>query len=170
MNNQNVMNMLNNCKQEIEDIQGIKKVVASTSLIIMFITRYSLIKACGTIELAYKTIVADFCENAQSSQVKNFILNRVRNSSDNPTLEKMYNLLNSFDEEWNKKFKDGINILEDKEKIFSSLKSLTDSRNEFAHGGNPTISFDDVVNYFKDACLIIEVLDRVINEIPSNTS
>ncbi len=163
MINQNIDLMLNNCKEELKIAGGIKQAVGASSPVMMFITRYILIKVCGTIELAYKTIVADFCESTQSVQVKNFISDRVRNSSDNPTIQNICRLLNSFDKNWNKNFKKKIKLLSNREKIILSLTSLNDARNVFAHGGSPSVSFDDVVNYFDDACIMIKLLDEVVN-------
>lgn len=163
MINPNVKLSFENCEQELSDLQNIKRVVGTTSLIMMFLTRYSLIKVCGVIELAYKTIIADFCETSQSVQVKNFILNRVRNSSENPTLDNIRRLLSSFDKQWNSDFKQGLNNMDRKDEITASLSSLNNARNDFAHGGNPNITLDDVVKYFNDSFLVIELVDNIIN-------
>lgn len=162
MNNKDVEGIIESCKQELADINTMKKMLGPTSPIMMFLTRYSLIKSCGTIELAYKTIVADFCENTQSLQVKNFISNKVRNSSRNPTLGNIDRLLLDFDENWQKDFFARLKAIVDHEKISFSLRSLNDARNEFAHGGNPSISFENVENYFEDSRKIICILDEVV--------
>ncbi len=47
-------------------------------------------------------------------------------------------------------------------KIFTSLQSLVDARNDFSHGGNPTISLADVVSYYAHAKRIIEIMDAVV--------
>jgi HEPN superfamily RiboL-PSP-like protein len=46
--------------------------------------------------------------------------------------------------------------------IISSIQSLVDARNDFAHGGNPTITFSDIKHYFGESKLLIETLDNVI--------
>ena len=167
MNNDIASSMIRNCDDELQNIDAIKNVVGDTSPIMKFLTRYSLIKACGTIEFTYKNIIADFCEESQKIQIKNYISNNIRNSSQNPTLDNIHRLLKDFDEGWNRQFNSMLNEQTEKDKIITSLTSLNDARNEFAHGGNPSITFKDVRDYFKDACKIIEILDKIIS---SNTS
>ena len=162
MNNKSVELFLQNCKQELEDIKNIKKIVGSTSTIMMFLTRYSLIKVCGTLELSYKTIIADFCETSQSDQVKNFISNKIRNNPKNPTINNIINILRDFSIDWSEKFKEKLNNEPNSDKIKFSIKSLNDARNEFAHGGNPNIAFENLEDYFDDASILIQLLDDVV--------
>jgi len=163
MRNLGVDAALKKCREELEDIGAIKKIVGPTSSIMMFLTRYSLIKACGTVEFAYKTIISDFCDASQNQQIKNFITNKVRNSSRNPSLENIHSLLGDFDEHWVNNFKENFQSKENHDKLALSLKSLNDARNDFAHGGDPTLSFENVIDYFEDACIILEVLDEIVN-------
>lgn len=76
-------------------------------------------------------------------------------------------MLSSFDKEWNKNFTEQLRNMLNKEEILASLTSLTNARNEFAHGGNPNITFEEVTKYFKDSFLVIEVIDNIINAPPS---
>lgn len=162
MNNKEVEKNLRICEEDLKAIDAIHKIVGIDSPIMLYLTRYAIIKSCGTIEFAYKNLIAEFCENSQSLQVKNFINNKVRNNSNNPTLDNIYRLLTDFDETWLKKFKERIDVMVNKERILFSLKSLNDARNDFAHGGNPSASFEDIGKYFQDSKQIILILDDIV--------
>ena len=163
MKNKEAEISLINCNEELEAISAIRKIVGLDSPIMLYLTRYAIIKSCGTVEFSYKNLIADFCEDSQSQQTKNFITNKVRNSSNNPSIENIYRLLADFDSTWLAKFKSEINSLSEKDKILTSLKSLNDARNDFAHGGNPSASFEDIRKYFEDARQLIILLDEIIN-------
>jgi len=72
-------------------------------------------------------------------------------------------MLKDFDVDWNTAFKSGIKAKPNQMTLQTSLQSLVDARNEFAHGGNPNLSIGDVIRYFQDAREIMVVLDSVVN-------
>ena len=49
-----------------------------------------------------------------------------------------------------------------KANLLTSLQSLVDARNDFAHGGNPNATISDVLTYFTHARRIMEIMDDVI--------
>ena len=67
-----------------------------------------------------------------------------------------------FDTNWCALFKKTINKTENASNLKTSLKSLNDARNAFAHGGKPNVSFSSVVDYFKDSLAIVTILDKVV--------
>jgi len=127
-----------------------------------YLSKYGLIKACGTIEQAFKSLVADRCSYRARAQIKNYLTKMVRNSSSNPSFGNICKLLKSFDSSWNAAFKDAVNNHASSNSLKTSLQSLVDTRNEFAHGGNPRVSIGDVRRYFHDARAVIEELDWVV--------
>lgn len=164
MNNSSATEVIAGCNLELEKIHNIIQGLGSTSHPVPYLTKYAIIKACGTIEYCFKTILADTYADGQSQQIKNYIDNTFRNSSMNPSMDKINRVLKQFDEEWNIKFKTELNLLEHKERIIDSLKSLNQARNTFAHGGNPTASFENIRSYFTDSIKVIEILDRIVIE------
>ena len=162
MNNLTAKEKIDQCNEELDKIKHIIVGIGRTSHPVPFLTKYAIIKSCGTIETCFKTILSDYKIEEQNDKVKNFIDAKFRNSSINPSKDNIHKALKLFDEQWNNKFKDEIKNLDDKNKIFDSLQSLNEARNTFAHGGNPSSSFDNVVEYFKDAVTIIEILDRIV--------
>jgi hypothetical protein len=161
MNNVDAMTYIDSCNDELSKIKNIIDSLGHTSNVVPYLTKYAIIKSCGTIELSFKTILSDYCSNNQSQQVKNYIDKTLRDSSMNPSYDNICNLLNNFDENWKANFKSKVGNLANPEKIKASLQSLNVSRNNFAHGGNPTTSFQSVVEYFNDSIEIIKLLDTI---------
>lgn len=75
----------------------------------------------------------------------------------------MYKFLSDFDQKWRVAFKSQLDAEPNKSALITSLQSLVDARNEFAHGGNPTTSLTDVVQYFGHAKRIVEIMDAVVS-------
>jgi hypothetical protein len=160
MNNQDVQTLIEECDSDFERIEKIIEVLQNTNPAVPYLTKYAIIKACGTLEQAFKVMISDFSCTGQSAQVKKFINISFRESSINPNLDNIHKSLKKFDDQWNENFKNLLNADIDIAKIRSSIKSLNNARNLFAHGGNPTVTFNDVVDYFSDAKKIINYLDQ----------
>lgn len=163
MRNVEVLAILDTCQDDLDRINAIIQHIGSSDSIVPYLTKYSLIKACGTIEIAYKAIIADYCSKYSKKQVKTFLTNKVRESSSNPSYSNICGILADFDDDWKSDFKEQIKNNPNFTRLQTSLKSLVDARNDFAHGGNPSVSFFDVVNYYKDSRKIIETLDDIVS-------
>ncbi len=161
MNNQTALASLNDCSAELTKLQQIIEVFGQSHSIVPFLTNYAIIKCCGTIENCFKIIISDF-HNSLPPQAKNYIENTFLNSSMNPNKENICKSLKKFDEQWNIDFKTRLIGEPNNSRIESSLSSLNEARNAFAHGGNPGVSFTSVVTYFKDSRRVIEILDSVV--------
>ncbi|MBO2690125.1 HEPN domain-containing protein [Shewanella algae] len=162
MNNTDVEQQLNSCQLELTNIQGIITGLGVTSNIVPYLTKYSVIRACGSIESAFKTVIADYCEYRSKRQVKRFISKRIREGSANPSFDMICRFLGEFDEDWKTNFKNQLNLEPNKQNMKDSLQSLVDARNDFAHGGNPSASINDVISYYGNSRKIIEIMDQVI--------
>lgn len=162
MNNPAAKQLLTECESELADIKALISKAGPFDVSIPYLTNYALIKVSGTIEQSFKTIIADKCENNQSPQIKTYIQNSFRLNSRNPSYDNICRSLEEFDHSWNDMFKKRISSKRNATKLKTSIKSLNEARNEFAHGGNPTVSFDSIVNYFKDSYAILIVLDAVV--------
>ncbi len=149
MNNQTVYQNILDCSAELQKIQESISFVGQSHSIVPFLTNYAIIKCCGTIEHAFKTIITDF-HTAIPQQARNYIEETFFKSSMNPSKDNIHRSLEKFDPSWNQAFKDKLNAEANKSRIESSLKSLNDARNEFAHGGRPTVSFQNILIYFND--------------------
>jgi hypothetical protein len=163
MNNLDVEILLDECQADLDKVKGIIDLIGRTSNIVPYLTKYAIIKSCGSIEVAYKNILADFCGRRARKQVKHFISKRVRESSNNPTYAHMCAFLKEFDVDWNVRFKRNIDAHPEKDKILTSLESLVDARNDFAHGGNPSITIDNIITYYNFSRLAIEIYDHIVS-------
>lgn len=161
MNNLGAKQSIDDCSLEMEEIQKIIDVFGQSHSIVPYLTNYAIIKCCGTIENTFKAILSDF-HNTLPIQAKNYIETTFTNSSMNPSKENICKSLKRFDENWNTEFKQKLDLVPNKSQIDSSLKSLNDARNEFAHGGYPRVSFSSVKTYFNDSKKIIEIIDDVV--------
>jgi RiboL-PSP-HEPN len=162
MNNVNVQQILDACANELNQIKAIIDNLGQTSNPVPFLTKYSIIRACGAIEVSYKNIVADYCSWRSKPQVKNYIDSKVRESSRNPSYSNICQLLEEFDSTWNSTFKTNAKALPDITDIQTSLDSLVDARNEFSHGGNPTITIGDIIAHFTNSRKLVELIDAML--------
>lgn len=161
MNNNTAETSINACLTELERIKMLIEGMGPTSNPVPFLTKYAIIKSCGTVEFCFKTILSDI-HIGQSPQIVNYVNNTFRQSSINPSKENICKSLTKFDETWNENFKNQLNNHPHKIRVEDSLKSLNNARNDFAHGGHPTATFDNIVGYFKDSIEIIKILDDVV--------
>jgi len=162
MNNLDVKQELDNCWNELSHVKTLIDSLGIASAIAPYLTKYAMIRACGSVELSFKTVIADHCSHRSKKQIKRFLSRRVREGSANPSFDNICKFLHDFDEDWKKNFKSLLDIEPNKSNLLTSLQSLVDARNDFAHGGNPTASISDVLIYFSHARRIIEIMDNVV--------
>lgn len=160
MENNLALESIENCKEQLDRIFHLIEGIGHTAPMIPFLTNYAIIKACGTIEFCFKTIICDL-HAGSSPQISNYIDNTLRNSSMNPSFDNIHKTLKKFDDSWNIEFKNKLKERPNYQRLKSSLDSLNNARNSFAHGIDQTASFEDIKRYFEDALEVLEVLDRV---------
>jgi len=163
MNNQEAQNSIDICIEELERIYHLIQGHGHMSPIVPFLTKYSIVRACGTIEFCFKTIISD-SHSGHSTQITNFIDNTIRNSSMNPNRQNIATTLNKFDTNWKISFSQKLNDHDNNVRLKSSIDSLNSARNSFAHGDTPSASFENIKNYFDDSIEIMRILDEVVTE------
>ena len=70
MNNKSVEQSLVDCNDELVRLEDAMSLFGATSPIGIYLSRYAIIKACGAIEQAFKSLVADSAESKQSQTFK----------------------------------------------------------------------------------------------------
>ncbi|MDO6601188.1 HEPN domain-containing protein [Arenibacter palladensis] len=163
MNNSNAQESIDTCTAELQRIFHLIEGHGHMSPIVPFLTNYAIVRACGTIEFSFKTIISDL-HAGHSPQVQNYVDNTIRNSSMNPSRDNICRTLRRFDEEWNTLFKQKLNSHENSERLKNSIDSLNNARNTFAHGDSPSSSFENIRDYFNDCVTIMDILDEVVND------
>ena len=160
MNNQNFLTNIDECKEDLQRIQSLINGIGSMSPVAGYLTKFALIRVCGTLEICYKTLIADFYE-AVSPELQRYITIHVREASLNAKYDNIIKVLKEFSEEKSNDYKKNINAREDKDLILTAMSSLNSARNEVAHGGNMSLSIADMCNHFEKAVCVLGELDNI---------
>lgn len=153
---------IDDCSDILSDINDRLHVLSPFDKLIPYLTQYALIKACGTVEFVYRSIVADYFDQFGICQIDKYLDKNVRQGSMSPKYEKMNELLKAFDDTWSDSFRNAVNILPDKNRIISSADSLVRNRHLLAHGRVPTATFNEIMNYYNDVIILIQILDSIV--------
>ena len=162
MNNHIARQAIQDCHDELTKIENQIKQFGSTNTVSGFLTRYSLIKICGTLEICYKTIIADFYEQS-APLLGAFIGYHLRDASMNATYENICQAIKRFDEKKLTLFKTAFPPSINKDKVIQSLADLNTARNDVVHGNYTALSFNDLKEKFNDGVCILNVLDSVMH-------
>lgn len=157
-----LQDQINTCTNELHDIDTKIASLPFFDPTTMYLTNYALIKASGTIEYVYRSIVADYFSSYPIHQIHTYLEKTVRSSSMSATYSNMCKLLGNFDDIWNKNFKKAVDNHPDKQRLLDSSQSLVNNRHTFAHGRTPTATFSDIQNYYNDAIILINIFDSVV--------
>jgi len=155
--------MLLECESELNSIRALLIGIGEAALPTPYIKKYAVIRATGILEIGFKTIIADRVDRDSHQQLKNFVAKKIRNSSTNPRLEAMENLLKEFDAQWRTRFKEKV-AFSDKPALENALNKLVDTRNSFAHGGIQVLAIEDTLLFFQHGCEILRILDETVHE------
>ena len=116
-----------------------------------FLISYSVIKACGVIEVVYKNLIVDKISVGATQEAKSYIEKYIRDSSSNPSTGNIMRLLQDLNICWCQEFDSKVKGQNEK----GSLSSLVGLRNDFAHGKSVTASIGNVRKYFEDSRSIL---------------
>lgn len=164
MNNGEVKKLLDECKEELFAITALLTGIGDAARPAPYIKKYAVIRATGSIESAFKQIIADRVDRDSHAQLKNFIAKKIRNSSCNPRLEMIQNMLSEFDEDWRARFDEKM-ALSDQPALKGALTELVKARNSFAHGGAMELPIERTVEYFDLGCTVLSILDETVHEV-----
>jgi hypothetical protein len=162
MQNREVESMLAACAEELEGIRNLLAGLGEAANPTPYLKRYAVIRASGSIEAGFKQIIADKVDANCDVQVKNFIARKIRNSSYNPKLSAIEQILSEFDKRWRAKFDEQIG-LGDKPRFSGALTKLVNARNEFAHGGAPDMDIAHTIENYNGGCDVLRILDSVVH-------
>ena len=158
--------LIDDCNSDIKYIERKINYIKKSNLLdkeISYLTNYVLIRVSGTVELVYRSIIADyFSTKLSDNRIDRYLNSTIRNGSMSAEYDNMCNLLDKFDEKWSKEFKQKVEKKLNKEKIKSATHSLVRNRHLFAHGKTPSATFKDIKQYYEDILKLIEIFDSVV--------
>jgi hypothetical protein len=164
MNNADVRDQLQNCRDELQTIKALLTGMGDNANPTPYMKRYAVIRATGTIESGFKQIIADRVDRDSHEQLRNFIARKIRKSSSNPSLGVITNMLEEFDSVWRSRFEEQI-ALADQPTLKGALTELVTARNSFAHGGAPDLPIDRTIECFECGCTVLRLLDQTVHEV-----
>lgn len=155
--NGNYLLKINDCKLELENIRKWidKNKLDSNG---RFLISYAVIKACGTTEVIFKSIIFDHLSNGANNEAIGYLNRNILESSTNPKFDNIARVLKPINPNWQRKFLDAFNGKNEK----SYLNSLVELRNQFSHGNSISASIEDVIRYFNGAENILIELDNIV--------
>lgn len=159
---QELSNMLAECTNELNDIQTRIDALPPLDKGRQYLTHYALIKACGTVELVYRSIVADHFSQLSNNRIDTYLDSTIRQGSNSAKYENMKNLLNKFDHQWSSDFQATVQKANNGNRLIAASNSLVTNRHCFAHGKSPTATFLDIKQYYLDVVQLINILDTIV--------
>ena len=125
-----------------------------------YLNAYSVIKASGTIERIFKSMIYDRMSEGANDETCHYLTKKILDASYNVSFKKIQNILEGINPEWFKELKSRVS---QKNNLQNDLNSLIQLRNTFAHGNSINESIDAIIGYYESGMLVLEELDKVIN-------
>lgn len=159
---QELQDILSDCTAELSDIETRINALPSLDKGRQYFTNYALIKACGTVEFVYRSIVADHFSQLSNSRIDTYLDLTVRQGSNSAKYENMMKLLKKFDHQWGTDFQTAVQRADNGQRLISASNSLVTNRHNFAHGTAPTATFLEIKQYYLDVVQLIEIFDSIV--------
>ena len=155
--NDEINKIIDDCKSDLDKIEKwIQNNPLDTNT--KYLVDYSIIRACGTIEVIFKRIVFDFLSKPAREETRYYLGKQIIESSCNPNTGNMLRMLEQIDTERRNKFDELIKGSNDK----GSLTSLVNLRNTIAHGKTWNASINYVKKYFDAGLRILNNLESLM--------
>ena len=120
-------------------------------------SKHLIIAGSGLIENAVSTILYEYCQSRSNQQIQRFVSKSVGRLN-TLSCKKIEELLNRFDKEWWKKVEN-----QTSKDVRDSVDSLRNVRNQIAHGNHNGTGYTVAKQYYRDAKIFINVIEKVIN-------
>lgn len=161
---QELRDMLADCTAELDDIGQRIDALPLLDQGCRYLTNYALIKACGTVEFVYRSIVADHFAQLSNDRIDTYLDSTIRRGSNSAKYENMKNLLKKFDPQWCTNFHHAVTKLDNGQRLIAASNSLVANRHNFAHGKSPSATFLEIKQYYLDVVQLIDVFDSIVND------
>ncbi|MGB6409356.1 MAG: HEPN domain-containing protein [Planococcus donghaensis] len=164
MLNKSAENLLKECESELKQIEQIvtASVLNKTNA---FLINYSIIRASGALEQAFKNIVGDSLDFSSLEKIKDYVEKKIRQASTNPKYSSICSVVGDVKPEWKEMFVEEVKKLNNgvQPKYTEELDRLITLRHGVAHGKPPAeVSIQSVVSAFNKGKRVIELLDSTV--------
>lgn len=122
------------------------------------LTRYLCVRTSGYLENVVRILIAHYCDGTSPQPVNNYIVKRTKYIT-NLDFKRLNTLLHEFDSTWSSEFQLRVT---DQQK--SSLNSVISNRNNISHGNQDSITYRDMVNYYRDVKDVCQILITIIRK------
>lgn len=117
--------------------------------------KYLCVLISGFIETAVREILKEYAKNKSSSNVSNFVANRL-NGFQNPNMQKILEIVGAFSPEWQAMLE-----TETEGQPKHAIDSIVANRHRISHGQPSAISLAQIKEYYKGALQVIEHLEKI---------
>lgn len=126
---------------------------------VKYLVSYSVMKACGTIEIVFKYMIYLFLSNSAEDATKTYLEKQIIDSSCNPSFGNIKRMIEQFDGVKAQKFEDDLKLTGYK----NGLSSLVNLRNNIGHGRDITASITNVIEYYEAGKNVLLLLESVLS-------
>jgi hypothetical protein len=119
--------------------------------------KYLCVLVSGFLENSINTIHIEYVKDKATPQIRSFVEKKLEKFQ-NPRMEKVFQLMTSFDEEWGKQLKSRTGG-----EIKDAVNSIVDLRNSIAHGKSVGITYITINNYYRSSKRLLDVIEDIIS-------
>ncbi len=119
--------------------------------------RYLCIVVSGFLENSISTIYIEYAKKKATPQIVNFVEKKLEKFQ-NPRMEKIFQLMASFDEEWGKQLR-----IRTEGEIKDAVNSIVDLRNRIAHGKFVNTTYITIKNYYQSSKKLLDVIEDILS-------
>lgn len=161
MFNHRVEQILADCDHELVRLEQLIVAFGATHEASGYLSKYALLKVASTIELSYKTLIADHYESL-NEDLRTFVSGRVRDANMNATYDNICTMLGWFSEEVRRDYKQRVDAMPEKDRYCAEFKDLNTARNNLVHGDANTLSFSSTKEKYEHVKSFLDILDEIM--------
>ena len=148
---------LHRATQRADEVIGFPNGKGFDATLLSHWAKYSCVLSAGYIEESIRTIITDHIRSNANHSIQNYVFSQVKDFT-NAKPEKIARLLNSFNEDWYRKFCDH----DRSEKIRVSVGSIIANRHLIAHGRDTSITHGKISEWHNEAKKMIGFFDDIV--------
>ena len=117
---------------------------------------YLCVLVSGFLENSIGTIYIEYAKKKATPQIVNFV-EKYFEKFQNPNMDKIFQLMASFDKEWGKQFKSRT-----EGEIQDAVNGILNLRHKIAHGKSVGISYVTIKNYYESSKKLLGVIEDIL--------